>query len=173
MNPRRDPQVVRRRETILSRISIGILYTLGLYVLIGPLVAPNASGWTRLTEAFGETAVLRCAIGFLFVYFATLTREKYRMKFIIEDVLEALNTFLYGKDYRRHREAVEILLRSLQSSDRNLRAKAVDALEKITGQRFGDDPGAWRKWWELNQRTFRARVAGATPVEGSPQSPTA
>jgi hypothetical protein len=161
----RDSQAVRRRETLLSRISIGVLLALGAWALLAPLV-PSISGWSALVGAFGETPILRCAVGFLFIYFATLTREKYRMKFILEDVLEALNNFLYGKDYRRHREAVEILLRSLSSKDGQLRAKAVEALEKITGQRFGDDPGAWRKWWELNQKTFRARIADAAPVEG-------
>ncbi len=154
----RDAQAVRRREQTLARISLTSLYVFGLYLIVAPFLFPEALGWTAATEAFGEAGILRIAVAFLFFYFATLTREKYRLKFMVEDVLEALNTLLFGKDYRRHREAVEILLTSLSAPDSRIRAKAVDALQKITGQAFGDDPPAWRKWWEINQRSFRAKV---------------
>jgi hypothetical protein len=170
MPPSRDREAVRRRERILARVSTACLYLVGAYLIVAPIAVPNLSGWSSAVESVGEVAILRVAVGFLFLYFATLTREKYKLKFIVEDVLEALNTFLYGKDYRRHREAVEILLRSLATPDSRVRERAVEALQKITGQRFGDDAAAWRKWWEINQRTFRARVADAASPEESPRA---
>ena len=47
--------------------------------------------------------------------------------------------------------SVEPLLSRLQDKDASVRRASADALTKITGQKFGEDAGRWRAWWEENQ----------------------
>jgi HEAT repeat protein len=39
-----------------------------------------------------------------------------------------------------------------------VRWRAANALKKITGKDFGDDPKKWRKWWEENKGRFIKRT---------------
>jgi HEAT repeat protein len=47
-----------------------------------------------------------------------------------------------GKDAR----AVEPLIEALQDEDAQVRDRAAEALQKITGKDFGKDADKWRQW---------------------------
>ncbi len=44
--------------------------------------------------------------------------------------------------------AVEALIGVLRDVRPSVRIRAAEALAKITGEEFGEDAGAWEKWWE-------------------------
>jgi hypothetical protein len=143
-----------------ARLSTSILYFLGFYIL----VAPRWLGWTLLTETLGgEQVLLRVFVGLLFLYFATLTQEKYALKFLTQSILHAFNIYLYGPDYRQHRETVAEQIRRLASPNEASRTAAHRVLKRMTGQSFPADHATWAAWWERARHTFRlARSDGPT-----------
>src|SRR5262245_8518634 len=108
---------------------------------------PELLGWALLA-AFFALAVQSWA----------LSQARLQMA----ELMEALNQLLYGKDYRRDREAIEILLVSLEGADATARKTAYTHLVRLTGQNFADDPKVWRSWWEANKKRFERRRDGAT-----------
>jgi HEAT repeat protein len=44
------------------------------------------------------------------------------------------------------KRAVPILIERL--SDKDLQNSALQALQELTGERLGNDPAAWVKWWK-------------------------
>jgi len=101
-------------------------------------------------------------VAFLFFYFASLTWEKYRLREMTGDLLEAFNLMVFGKDYRQHRQAVAILIDSLGSDKETVRSAAHRSLVQLTGQVFPPEPAVWRKWWELNERSFKKKEEAGT-----------
>jgi hypothetical protein len=53
--------------------------------------------------------------------------------------------------------AVQSLISALKDKGMNVfwRRDVINALRKLTGKDLGDDPEAWRAWWEQNQKTIR------------------
>lgn len=49
------------------------------------------------------------------------------------------------------KRAVEVLIALLREDDRSIRTEAVGALEKMTGEKLGDDPAKWDEWWAANK----------------------
>jgi hypothetical protein len=49
------------------------------------------------------------------------------------------------------RRAIEPLIAVLKDKDEKVRKSAVGALEKITGQKFGDNSTQWKEWWDNNK----------------------
>ena len=49
------------------------------------------------------------------------------------------------------KEAVPALIARLESGEKSLDYMVVNALESITGQEYGEDAAAWRRWYEANQ----------------------
>ena len=134
------------------RASTAVFLILGLWLVL----APDGWGWSRLAGALGgEVRLLRFFVGFALVTVAFLLVERARMKEDMKHLLDALHRLVYGRDYAKHREAVDILIRALYGSDEKVAKQAVARLEVMTGQAFGDDPDAWREWWKANRRTFR------------------
>lgn len=138
-----------------SRLGAGLLVIVGLFFVF----RPEWLGWSRLAEMVGgETALVSVGAGCAFVLAAALAVEKDRMRVRMAELMEGLNDLLYGKDHRRDREAVEILLTSLDAADSDGRAAAHKHLVRLTGQNFAADPKVWRSWWAAHQRTW-SRVA--------------
>jgi hypothetical protein len=48
-------------------------------------------------------------------------------------------------------EAIPVLIELLEAEDWTFHSNAANALAKITGQDFGEDGAAWRRWWESQQ----------------------
>jgi hypothetical protein len=132
------------------------LALLGLWLA----VAPPAWGWEALAAEVGETRLVRFFLGFTLVILAGLLWEKNRMRSHIKVLVDALNRMLYGKDYAKHREAVDLLITAASGTNEEVRKNAVKSLEQITGQQFGQDVAAWRVWWEANRSTFSIRQKG-------------
>lgn len=145
-----------------DRLTVVTLYVAGIYFLVVPVLLPDLLGWTLLEDRFGATKILCLVVGFQFLYIALLTRDKARTRQLTLDTLEALNQFVYGVDYRRDREVVELLIRGLGTSDASARRHAVEKLESMTGQSFGTDAARWAEWWAKHRSRFRARGAGAS-----------
>jgi len=143
---------------------VATLYAAGLYFLLVPVLLPGPLGWKIVVEKFGETRIFAFAIGFLFLYMAVVVREKHKLRAVTLDTLEALNIVLYGPDYRKHRYAVDLLIRALRADDAGARGKALRSLRELTGQDFGTDAAAWESWWGENRSRFRLR--GGTQPSG-------
>ncbi|MBN2490218.1 MAG: hypothetical protein JXQ29_05160 [Planctomycetes bacterium] len=153
-----------------ARLSTAILYFLGAYILFAPWLAPRWLGWTLLAETVGgEPVLLRILVGLLFLYFATLTQEKYALKFLTRSILHAFNIYLYGPDYQQHRAAVAEQIQRLLSPNEAARTAAHRVLRRMTGQAFGPDHPSWAVWWERARHTFRlARETGpAAAADGA------
>jgi hypothetical protein len=158
-------------ERFFERLSVVTLYVAGLYFVLVPTFLPGPLGWNLVAGQFGEVQVLAFAVGFLFLYMAVLTREKYRLRSVTLDTLEALNMLLYGPGYRRHREAVDLLVRALRSAEGEARRTALRTLREMTGQTFGDDAEAWESWWSENRSRFRLHAAKDSGPEETPAPP--
>jgi hypothetical protein len=146
-----------------SRLGAGALVLVGLFFVF----RPEWLGWSRIAEVVGgETALVSAGAGCAFLLVAGLAVEKDRMRVRMAELMEGLNDLLYGKDHRRDREAIEILLRSLGSEDPDSRATAHKHLMRLTGQSFPADPKVWASWWAAHQRTWSRVTAESEQAEG-------
>jgi hypothetical protein len=140
----------RNRAGAADRALAVFLFLVGLWVVF----APGFLGWNDLRERGLESAVLRLLVGSLFVFVSGTLIERRRTQRALGDVHEALNMLVYGRNYRRDREAVEILLRALRSKDAEVREKAWKSLRDLTGCDFALDAEVWESWWKANERRF-------------------
>jgi hypothetical protein len=163
----RDPE----RERIVARISTVALTLFGLYLIVVPLLIPSF-GWNAIVEKFGETRVLTLLVGFLFLYFSALAREKDRLRLVTGEIVEGLNRAIHGADVKSQRDAVGMLIEGLKSDNAKVRAISLRQLRRLTGADPGDDHAAWTAWWRENGDKFtpaRTSVgAGAVDAEGRP-----
>jgi hypothetical protein len=142
---------------LTSRLAAGATVVAGLYVAF----RPHWLGWGALERAAGgEVPLLAVAVGFVLVLVGALSFEKHRVRVRVAEMTEALHQLLYGKDYHREREAVEILLEALESDDAERADTAHRHLVRLTGQHFARDPRVWRAWWAANRRTFERQRSG-------------
>lgn len=140
-----------------SRAVVALLVVVGAYLVL----QPDWLGWTRLANALGgESRLVAVAVGIAFFVLAAQSWEKHQMRVQSAETMEALHQLLYGKDYKRDREAIEILLTALESGSADNAKSAYEHLKRLTGQNFAADPKVWRSWWEANKRNFeRTRSA--------------
>lgn len=139
-----------------SRVGAAALVLVGLFFVF----RPEWLGWSRLAETVGgELALVSAGAGCAFLLAAGLAVEKDRLRVRMAELMEGMNDLLYGKDHRRDREAIEILLRSLASEDPETRATAHKHLVRLTGQQFAADPKVWESWWAAHQRTWSRAVS--------------
>jgi|SoiMethySBSTD1v2_1073268.scaffolds.fasta_scaffold2946595_2 hypothetical protein len=108
-------------------------------------------GHERLVEHFGPDGVLRFVTGLLCVYVVLLVIERQRMQRDFKEVLDAFRTFHSEargtrSDAVAQREAIEILIGALASSDPVVRESSAQHLRRLTGQDLGPDAAAWRRW---------------------------
>lgn len=116
---------------------------------------PNWLGYGAMSNALGGEASLQgLGLGVAFFVLAAQSWEKSQIRVQMAETLEALHQLLYGKDYRRDREAIEILLTALESPDAANAKTAYGHLVRLTGQNFAQDPKVWRSWWAANKKTF-------------------
>ena len=167
---RRSPEETRRLAARgYGKLSAAILYFLGAYILLAPWVAPKILGWEMLTRLVGgEQVFMRIAVGLLFVYFATLTQEKYALKFLTQDIMHAMNMLLYGQDYRQHRATVTEQIKRLEEDEPGVRSAAHRVLTQMTGQAFPAEYEPWAAWWQRARSTFRLARTAAPPAAARP-----
>lgn len=144
------------RLTAVALVFAGILF----------LFRPDALGWGALSRwAGGDVNLIAAGVGCGFLVLAALSLEKHQIRVRTAELVEGLNQLLYGKDYARDREAIELLVRALEGADPDARATAHRHLVRLTSQNFAADPRVWRAWWAANERTWAARAdaPGAAP----------
>jgi hypothetical protein len=126
---------------------------------------PLLPGAAWLRERLGPSGLLRFVVGLLAVYCALLVAERQRMEQVFRQVLGELQSFR-GKVaggaaapptqaagagasdmVGQQREAIRILIAALRSDERDVRQTAAQNLERLTGQQFGEDRGAWESWF--------------------------
>lgn len=140
-----------------SRAVVALLVLAGGYLVL----QPEWAGWKSLANAVGgETRLVAVAAGIAFFLLAAQSWEKHQLRVQAAETMEALHQLLYGKDYKRDREAIEILLDALETGTADNAKSAYEHLKRLTGQNFASDPKVWRAWWEANKRSFeRSRTA--------------
>ncbi len=139
-----------RRGVLSDRILAAAIVLLGLWIVF----APDALGWRFLRERDLTTAALRILTGFLFLFLGVSFLERIRTRKALGNVHEAMNMLVYGRNYRRDREAIRILLSALRSSDATVREKAWMSLKELTGLDMALDPAVWDSWWAANENRF-------------------
>lgn len=109
-------------------------------------------GHDFVAREFGDTFVLRLVLGILCLYVLMLVIERQRMEQLFTQVLGQIHS-LHGaaskeapSEATAKQEAVQILVAALGSSDPDVRAKALVNLERLTGERLGEDQSAWQQW---------------------------
>jgi hypothetical protein len=152
------------RDRLASKISAVALTLFGLYLVIVPIVVPSF-GWNGLVEKFGETRILTMLIGFLFLYFSALAREKDRLRMVTSEIVQGLNRAIHGADVKSQREAVGLLLDGLKSPNPKLRDISLRQLRRLTGADPGEDYESWRAWWKVNGDRFTPVVQSAPTGE--------
>ncbi len=138
------------RVPLSDRIAVLLLLGLGVWVI----AAPGFLGWDYFRTRGLGLLVLRILTGFLFLFYAVAVVEKNRLRRRLGEIHEAMNMLLYGRNYRRDREAIRILIRGLASREEEVRRKAWENLRKLTGRDFALDEKVWRSWWEANEKRF-------------------
>lgn len=125
------------------------LYLLTSLVLGIALLFP-ALGWvTRLDAKWGDGRVLEVAIGIVLLgliaehLLGGVTRL--RQKALAQALLRLKPTL-------RHKGAIEILIRALESQDEKVSSTAHRELKRITQQEIPADPAAWREWLESEEK---------------------
>ncbi|MAE76055.1 MAG: hypothetical protein CMJ85_04185 [Planctomycetes bacterium] len=141
----------KQGRTPLLLILMGLAFVmLALFEILG---GPVPSWMNPLT---------RIGLGMLFVYMAAVVFERQRLQSSFRDLLEAHEGFMqtiYGKDYKKHRAAIDILIGTLRTEDAEVRGKVVDQLRRVTGQDLPEDAEQWEKWWRANKAGFSANKA--------------
>ncbi|MFH0944067.1 MAG: hypothetical protein V2A76_02615 [Planctomycetota bacterium] len=114
-----------------------------------------------LDRSLGFQRLVAAALAFLFLYAAWMTREQGRVRERLLDLMEEVLKIFYGPNFRREREAIDILLKGLDSDSPQVRRSSLEHLNRLTRQDFGDDGAAWRAWWVEHRSTFRSPQSGA------------
>jgi hypothetical protein len=142
-----------------SRAGALLLAVVGVFFLF----RPDWLGWSWLADALGgETALVSVGVGCAFFLCASLAIEKDQLRVHAAETMESLHTLLFGKSYKQDREAIEILLDSLENADSSASDTAHAHLRRLTGQNFAKDPKVWRSWWTAHQKTWSRRGGGET-----------
>lgn len=161
---------VSSRITMILLVMMGVFFAfqpswLGWNALVRWLDDPAAAAAggtlypTAGVQGSGALRLVSFGLGCGFFLIAALSFEKDQLRVRMAEVMEALHQLLYGRDYARDREAIEILLRTFESDDPSARKIAHENLVRLTGQNFAEDPKVWLSWWEANKKTW-ARAKG-------------
>lgn len=168
-------------DQALRRITPVVLLVLALLVWFEPLLPLDG-----IRERLGETGLLRFVTGVLCIYCLLLVMERQRMEARFTEVLGTFQKFYRARSARsghgsgdaaaagagdpaaasgpgsdeeseQSLAAVAILTAALGSAEADLRETAVENLQRLTGQEFGDDQAAWQAWL-ADARAARAAV---------------
>jgi len=141
-----------------SRLVAALFVGAGLFFIL----RPDWLGYAALARTLGgEESLHGVGIGIAFVLLAAQSWEKTQLRIRMAELMEAMHQLLYGKDYRRDREAIDILLAAMESKDAANAKTAHAHLVRLTGQNFAQDPAVWRSWWEANKKAFSRAKSGA------------
>ncbi len=138
------------RSSLSTLVTPIVLVIVGLWTMAGSAVLGFSAEWAP--------TILRVLVGILFVFMAALMHQLRATRTETREVYQALNQLLYGRDFRRDREAIRILLTSLDSKDEGVSTTAWKNLKELTGQDFARDAKVWRSWWKANEKRFALKA---------------
>lgn len=115
-----------------------------------------------LAQEIGLQRVLAGALGFLFLYVAWLARGQARLRERLLDLMEEVLRVFYGPDFRRERQAIDILVNAMESDSSSVRESSREHLIRLTGNDQGEDAVAWADWWDEHRSNFRSPKTGET-----------
>lgn len=145
---------VLEMERKLGNLAVWFLIIIGLWLVLSP-VAPEYTGYGWLRGVLGgEGAVARFFVGFLFLYFAGIVREKNEVRHLLRHLVSGARSSGEGEE-EQARTAVELLINGLGADRPETRVAALENLQRLTGQDLGDDQEAWQRWWADNRAGFR------------------
>ena len=125
------------------------LYLVTIFVLGFALLMPGLGILARLEQVWGEGRVVPVALGlgllglFSEHLFGGLTRH--RQSALARALIRLQPTL-------RHKGAIEILIRALESDDTKVAEAAHRELQRITQQQLPPDPAQWREWLRKEER---------------------
>ncbi|MAG57283.1 MAG: hypothetical protein CMJ83_13400 [Planctomycetes bacterium] len=158
-DPRTSPTQAQALETKLTNWSVTFLIILGFWLIFAPLV-PEFTGYAWLSRLLGGAGgVARFFVGFLFLYFAGIVRDKNEVRGLLRRLIDGARNRSGGpapEQPEQIRTAVDLLIRGLDSERESTRASALENLKRLTGQDHGDDKAAWERWWTAHRDTFKA-----------------
>ncbi len=129
-----------------SLILVFILLGMALFLLISP------------PPGFEQAMLYRLALPFVLVATAIGVVENLRTRSHMAQLIGAIRAQAGKRGTPPSpevvREAVEILIHSLRSSEAHVRETAARELRKLTGQEFGPDHESWVLWWAANKERF-------------------
>ena len=148
------PEQVQAMERKLANLAVNFLIILGLWLILAPLV-PDYTGYAVLERVLGgEGAVSRFFVGFLFLYFAGIVREKNEVRYLLKKLTGSARAASAGQP-EQARTAVELLINGLAAEREETRGAALENLKRLTGQDLGQDQEAWKTWWAEHRDTFQ------------------
>jgi hypothetical protein len=143
-------------EERLGHWAITFLIIIGLWLLLAPFV-PAYTGYGWLENVMGGPgAVARFFVGFLFLYFAGIVREKNDMRALFRRLIATrrAGSPSKGGDAEQMRVAVDLLIQGLAAERPETRVSALHNLTRLTGQDLGPDQTTWEAWWRENREGF-------------------
>ena len=107
--------------------------------------------------------MLRFVVGLLAVYVAMVVLERQRMELLFKGVLGELRSFHQQlkaqagggpagavdnapASQEQAEDAARILIAALASDDASVRKTAAENLQRLTGEKHGEDAAAWSAW---------------------------
>lgn len=166
MNPDLLSERERAIEQKAGRTTVLFLVLIAVWLIMGPLI-PELSGFGWMEGKLGGKGGVACFfLGFLFLYFAGVVKDKERLRTTLDGFMKIIKRQVRGGpvgDPEQDRMAVDILLRALSSEKEEVRASAHKSLVHLTGLDHGNDAAAWQAWWKDARATFER--AGTSPGE--------
>lgn len=148
-----SPEQVQEMERKLGNLAVNFLIIIGLWLVFAPLL-PEYTGYGPLKSALGgEGAVARFFVGFLFLYFAGIVREKNQVRLLLKRLVGGAKASTEGQQ-EQAKTAVELLINGLRADRPDTRQAALENLKRLTGEDHGEDQAAWQRWWEANRDGF-------------------
>jgi len=132
-------------------LSAPFLVVLGL-VFISAAVFKSWQEW--IENWIGSLNFIFLGLGFLFFYMAVLVAEKNLMRKRFIGLLEEIQGYFLGPDFKQVCGAIDILIRTLESGEEKAIQLASNQLQKMTGEDFGPHPAQWKAWWAENRIRF-------------------
>ena len=124
-------------------------YLLTILLLGFALLFPSFGWVEKLEEVWGEGRVLHVAVGLglcgLFAEHLLSGMTRLRQKTLARALIRLQPTL-------RHKGAIEILIRALESEDEKVSSTAHRELRRITQQELPADPQAWRDWLKSEEK---------------------
>lgn len=136
------------RDIVQNFTPLALLALCGLVWL-----EPILPGSDAIREMLGETGLLRLVTGLLCLFVTLLWFERRRLYSLLDQLVSRMRE-AQGRSpqesavdaARMKIEAMSILVEALDGKDPAVRQNAVENLERLSGQKFGNNPDRWRRY---------------------------